>query len=76
MNGEGFERIVNQGQVVKKGDKLGRFDINKIRDAGLDATTMFVVTNSLSYAQVETICDSRDVNTSDNLLALTQPVEK
>lgn len=76
MNGEGFERIVTQGQVVKKGDKLGRFDINKIKDAGLDTTTMFIVTNSMSYAQVEKICDNRDVNTSDNLLALTQPIEK
>ena len=52
MNGEGFEAKVAQGDKVKAGDVLGTFDSNKIAAAGLDDTTMVIVTNTADYGSV------------------------
>ena len=52
MNGDGFEAKVTQGDKVKAGDVLGTFDSNKIAAAGLDDTTMVIVTNTADYASV------------------------
>ena len=52
MNGDGFEAKVAQGDKVKAGDVLGTFDSNKIAAAGLDGTTMVIVTNTADYASV------------------------
>ena len=52
MNGEGFDQKVAQGDKVKAGDVLGIFDSNKIAAAGLDDTTMVIVTNTADYASV------------------------
>lgn len=52
MDGDGFEAKVAQGDKVKAGDVLGTFDSNKIAAAGLDDTTMVIVTNTADYASV------------------------
>ena len=52
MNGDGFEAKVAQGDKVKAGDVLGTFDSSKIAAAGLDDTTMVIVTNTADYASV------------------------
>ena len=39
-------------QKVKKGDLLIEFDINAIKEAGLDPTTIVVVTNTNDYLEV------------------------
>lgn len=52
MAGDGFESLVAVGQAVKKGDLLGHFDPSKIAEAGLDDTTMMIVTNSADYQSV------------------------
>ncbi|HHJ9219259.1 TPA: sucrose-specific PTS transporter subunit IIBC [Streptococcus pyogenes] len=53
MAGDGFESLVAVGQAVKKGDLLGHFDPSKIAEAGLDDTTMMIVTNSTDYQSVD-----------------------
>ncbi|HER0850522.1 TPA: PTS beta-glucoside transporter subunit IIBCA [Streptococcus pyogenes] len=53
MAGDGFESLVAVGQAVKKGDLLGHFDPSKIAEAGLDDTTMMIVTNSADYQSVD-----------------------
>ncbi|UGQ08420.1 sucrose-specific PTS transporter subunit IIBC [Streptococcus anginosus] len=52
MNGDGFDQKVAQGDKVKAGDVLGTFDAAKIAAAGLDDTTMVIVTNTVDYASV------------------------
>ena len=52
MNGEGFDQKVSQGSKVKAGDIIGTFDSAKIAAAGLDDTTMVIVTNTADYASV------------------------
>lgn len=54
LNGEGFETFVKDTQSIKKGDKLIKFDINKIEEKGYDATVCVVVTNSGDYSSVKT----------------------
>ncbi|HEQ9416719.1 TPA: PTS beta-glucoside transporter subunit IIBCA [Streptococcus pyogenes] len=53
MAGDGFESLVAVGQAVKKGDLLEHFDPSKIAEAGLDDTTMMIVTNSTDYQSVD-----------------------
>lgn len=57
MNGEGFEQKVSQGDKVKAGDVLGTFEIEKIAAAGLDDTTMVIVTNTADYASVTPVAE-------------------
>ena len=55
MNGEGFNHKVAQGDKVKAGDVLGTFDSAKIVAAGLDNTTMVIVTNTADFASVNPV---------------------
>ena len=55
MNGEGFNHKVAQGDKVKAGDVLGTFDSAKIAAAGLDNTTMVIVTNTADFASVNSV---------------------
>ncbi|RSJ78765.1 PTS system beta-glucoside-specific EIIBCA component [Streptococcus cristatus] len=57
MNGEGFDQKVSQGSKVKAGDIIGTFDAAKIAAAGLDDTTMVIVTNTADYASVIPVAD-------------------
>ena len=49
LNGQGFELYVREGDKVRKGQKLIRFDKKLIAEKGLDATTVFLLTNSDEY---------------------------
>lgn len=57
MNGDGFDQKVAQGDKVKAGDVLGTFDAAKIAAAGLDDTTMVIVTNTADYASVTPVAE-------------------
>jgi len=57
MNGEGFDQKVAQGDKVKAGDVLGTFEAEKIAAAGLDDTTMVIVTNTADYASVTPVAE-------------------
>lgn len=45
MNGDGFEYCIEQGQRVKAGDPLIKFDREKIKKAGHPDTTICVITD-------------------------------
>ncbi|MBR0420760.1 MAG: PTS glucose transporter subunit IIA [Erysipelotrichaceae bacterium] len=53
MNGDGFELKVRQGDKIRKGQELVKFDHKKIEAAGHPTQTMIVVTNTASYESVE-----------------------
>lgn len=57
MNGDGFDQKVAQGDKVKAGDVLGIFDAAKIAAAGLDDTTMVIITNTADYASVTPVAE-------------------
>ncbi|MGO2925963.1 sucrose-specific PTS transporter subunit IIBC [Pseudolactococcus laudensis] len=75
MAGEGFSTQVKQGQVVKKGDLLGTFDISKIKADGYEATVMVIVTNTMSFAEVQGI-DNQTVTVGQAVIQTTAPVTK
>ena len=54
MNGDGFEVFVKQGDPVKTGQPLLRFDIEKIRNAGFSPVTVMVLANAADYGEVRT----------------------
>ena len=53
LKGEGFELFVKEGQKVKKGDKLIRFNRNVIKNKGLDDVCVVLLTNSDDYPDAE-----------------------
>ena len=53
MKGEGFKLLVKQGDKVKAGTKLIKFDPQAIEKAGYKKTVMMAVTNSGEYPQME-----------------------
>ncbi len=53
MNGEGFSLLVEEGQKVKKGEGLIRFDKEKIHAAGHPSVTVFIVTEEGSAKNIE-----------------------
>lgn len=53
LEGKYFSSKKAAGDVVKKGDVLIEFDIEKIKEAGYDVTTPVIVSNTDQYAIVE-----------------------
>ncbi|WP_029188419.1 sucrose-specific PTS transporter subunit IIBC [Streptococcus suis] len=57
MNGNGFEKLVAAGDKVKAGTPIAKFDAAKIAEAGLDDTTMIIVTNTADFAEVSPLAE-------------------
>ncbi len=53
MKGDGFEDFVAEGDKVKKGQKLMKFDRNKIKAANHPETVVVLLTNSDDYDDVK-----------------------
>lgn len=53
LNGEGFELYVNEGDKVKAGDKLLKFDAEFIKSKGFQITCILAVTNSDDYPNMK-----------------------
>lgn len=51
LNGKPFTIQVHEGDVLKKGDRIGSFDREQILRAGLRLTTPVVITNADAYTQ-------------------------
>ena len=66
MEGKGFEVLVQEQEQVAKGDLLVRFDIDKIKDAGFDPTTMIIITNPKNV-KIE-LTNTQDIITNDCLM--------
>ena len=69
MNGEGFELLVKEGDVVKKGQKLIKFDIKKIEAAGFSATTAVLLTNSDEFSNFKVVKNGA-AETGEELFAI------
>lgn len=74
MNGEGFIKKVKDGQKVKAGDILIEFDIEKIKRAGYDTTTMMVISNSEEYSDIG-VLNLGEVKQNNDILII-RPVIK
>lgn len=55
MNGDGFEALVNTGDVVVKGQELIRFDIDKVKANAKTSITPVVITNSFEFGKINVL---------------------
>lgn len=72
LNGEGFKGFVNEGDHVKKGQKLIEFDIDYIKSKGKETTTPIVITNmdqvkSLDKSDKKDVVANQDIAVKINL---------
>ncbi|HFI0003139.1 TPA: sucrose-specific PTS transporter subunit IIBC [Streptococcus suis] len=67
MNGNGFEKLVAAGDKVKAGTPIAKFDAAKIAEAGLDDTTMIIVTNTADFAEVSPLAEGTIAHGADFL---------
>ena len=51
MEGKGFRPLVSEGESVRQGQLLMRFDRKAIREAGYSDTVVFLLTNSDDYKE-------------------------
>ncbi len=68
MNGDGFTCHVKEGQLVRKGDKLITFDVDKIKAAGHPLVTMMVVTEDNGNENLA-FENGKDVKAGDTKIA-------
>ncbi|WP_019724604.1 glucose PTS transporter subunit IIA, partial [Enterococcus mundtii] len=74
LNGQGFSTEFQVGDKVKKGQLLGRFDQQKLKQAGYDDTVMVIITNSLSYESITPVTEGT-VDSKERLLMLRSKTE-
>ncbi|MBY5000443.1 sucrose-specific PTS transporter subunit IIBC [Streptococcus suis] len=67
MNGNGFEKLVAAGDKVKAGTPIAKFDAAKIAEAGLDDTTMIIVTNTADFTEVSPLAEGTIAHGADFL---------
>ena len=51
LEGKFFHPVVKDGDAVKAGDLLMKFDLKEIKEAGFDVTTPVVITNHAEYTK-------------------------
>lgn len=70
LEGKFFKPLVQAGDLVKAGDLLIQFDVEKIKEAGYDPVTLAVITNTDQYDIKVT--QLKEVNRQDTLMVVTQ----
>lgn len=69
LKGKHFESKVKEGDKVKKGDLLVKFDIKAIKAAGYDITTPVVISNAAEYSNIDILAaEKNEVKAGDALI--------
>ncbi len=71
LNGNGFEILVKQGDLVQAGYLLIRFDIEAIRAAGYSVITPVVITNTDAFADILEL-DQKEIIANEDVLAIVK----
>lgn len=69
LNGKGFDKKVNQGDTVKRGDLILEFDLQVIEEAGLSAVTPVIITNPAGRSEIKAT-QAETVKPGDALLTI------
>jgi len=69
MGGKGFDVLVGKGERVEAGDRLATVDLDAVRAAGYDPTTIVVVTNTKNFAAVRAL-PGRDVPFTETVIEI------
>lgn len=68
LQGEGFEVFVQEGDIVKKGQKVLTYDKEVFEKNEIDETTILVVSNSSEYRGVKVISQKNQIKAGDPIL--------
>lgn len=71
MDGKGFTKKVSDGDKVHAGDVLVEADLNAIKNAGYQTTTMMILTNTDDFGNI-TKAEPAEVKTTSNVMALVK----
>lgn len=71
MDGKGFTKKVSDGDKVHAGDILVEADLEKIKNAGYQTTTMMILTNTDEFGNV-TKAEPAEVKTTSKVMTLTK----
>ena len=69
MDGKGFTKKVSDGDKVHAGDILVEADLEEIKNAGYQTTTMMILTNTDEFGNV-TIAEPAEVKTTSKVMTL------
>lgn len=69
--GEGFTALVAEGQAVKAGDVLIRFDIEALAAKGYDLTTAVLIANGENYAPLAYQAEAGSISAGEALFTAT-----
>lgn len=69
LEGKYFQSKVKQGELVKPGDLLVEFEIEKIKESGYQVTTPVIITNTDNYLEIIETTNS-STKSSEKLLTL------
>ena len=71
MDGKGFTKKVSDGDKVHAGDVLVEADLEEIKKAGYQTTTMMILTNTDEFGNV-TKAEPTEVKTTSNVMTLVK----
>lgn len=71
MDGKGFTKKVSDGDKVHAGDILVEADLEEIKNAGYQTTTMMILTNTDEFGNV-TKAEPAEVKTTSKVITLTK----
>ncbi|MGH1831112.1 sucrose-specific PTS transporter subunit IIBC [Enterococcus gilvus] len=74
LAGKFFSTNKKKGERVEKGELLGTFDREAIKNAGYDDTVMILVTNSTAYGEISPL-DKANVVQGEDILAVSKAYE-
>ena len=72
LDGEGFTSYVGEGDQVKQGDKLIRFDMDIIREKAKSTVTPIIITNTDDMSNIEAKTIKEVIAGQDEILQVTK----
>lgn len=71
LKGKHFKTYVKEGSMVKRGDLLMEFDLEKISQAGYDLISPMIICNSDDYQEVEKVID-KEIKVGETIMKLNK----
>ena len=71
LNGKYFKSYIKTGDLVKRGDLLLEFDVEKIAASGYNMIVPVIICNSYDYSEVEKILD-KEIKVGETLMKLSK----
>lgn len=71
LAGEGFYPLVQNGDKIKRGQLLMKYDLSMLKEKGYDVVTPVIVANSDNYAKIKTLSVGQKVSIKNKIICVT-----